>query len=494
METPQQREQRIAQLEESRRERHHAQGYPGPIGVGTTVWPTPDDAGTGVIPLEIAPGRGDLNYSHGFIPTFPTALYLIGMRAVSFARLFMSQPWVAASVMWMLTRGMRVPLKVYRRDGDDPADRTRLRAQDHPLAAALSGQDRVSQAQLFMALLGPVLIHGNSVTQVESGANETIRFIPKDWRFCRPLMPFRDSVEGFQFDVDSSSFMTEVSVDEVLHVAYWSPTGPIGVSPLQQLGVTIQIEDAAQRFQRALFSNGARPPSAITQTPEFLGLKPQERDQLQKQLREDVNRLYMGPDNAGRPALLPPGLDWKPVGFSTAEAELIDQRKVAREEIVAVYQIPPPLVGILDKATYSNIQTQRDMTYTDCLGPPLILIEQAIVSQVCLNLLGETDVFVEFDFGAVLRGDRLEEIGALRDAIGTALLTPNEGRSIINLAKSTDDGMDDFYLPFNNLQPVGHPATAGIPPGTPIPNPPDPTRGKRLHVRSRDRDYALAVD
>src|SRR5947209_3739289 len=127
METPEQREQRIARLEESRRERHAA-NYP--LG-GTTVWPTPDDAGTGVLPVQIGPGRGDLAYSSGAIPTFPTALYLVGMRAVSFARLFMSQPWVAASVMWMLTRGLRVPLKVYRRDGADVADRTQLRPEDH---------------------------------------------------------------------------------------------------------------------------------------------------------------------------------------------------------------------------------------------------------------------------------------------------------------------------------------------------------------------------
>jgi HK97 family phage portal protein len=492
--TPTQYAEWQAELDARREARGTHSQYGGPAGVGATVWPTPDDAGTGVIPLEIGPGRGDLNYSSGFVPTFPTALYLVGMRAVSFARLYMSQPWVAAAVNWMMLRGMRVPLRVYRRMGDDPADRTLLGPDDHPLAAAIAGMDRMSQAQLFMALLGPVLVHGNSVSHVQSGADESIRFVPKDWRFSRPLMPFRDSVDGFQFDVDSPSFMSEVSVDEVLHISYWSPVGPIGVSPLQQLGITIQIEDSAQRFQRALFTNGARPPSAVTMSPEYIGQKPQMRDAIETQLRTDLSTLFTGPDNAGRPVLLPPGLDWKPVGFSTVEAELIEQRKIAREEIAAVYQIPPPLMGILDKATYSNIQTQRDMTYTDCLGPPLILIEQAIDTQVCVNLLGERDLETEFDFGAVLRGDRLEEIAALRDAIGTALLTPNEGRGLIAMPKSTDDGMDDFYLPFNNLQPVGHPAVGGIAPGAPIPNPPaPPTRGHRLHVRERFDNRELVL-
>ena len=424
------------------------------------------------------------------MPSFPTALYLVGSRAVSFARLFMSQPWIAAAVMRMMTWGVKVPLKVYRRMGDDPADRQRLMPGEHPLVDAFAGFDRTDAALLTQQLLGPFMVHGNSVTLFESGANETILMTPKDWRFTRPIMPFRDTIDGFQFDVDSDVYMRDYSVDDVLHIRYWSPTGPIGCSPLQQLGVTIQIEDAAQRYQRALFANGARPPSAITQDPSVVNaMKPAERLQAQKQLRADLTMLYTGPDNAGKPALLPPGLDWKPVGQSTVEAELMDQRRIAREEIAAVYQIPPPMLGILDKATYANITTQKDMVYTDCIGPPLVMIEGAINQQIVQNLLGETDIFVEFDFSGALRGDPLEEIQLLQSAIQTALLTPNEGRSVLNRAKSENPAMDEFYLPVNNIQPVGTVPNPQVMPGVPVPGVPGPPvpgpAQKRLHVEER---------
>ena len=98
----------------------------------------------------------------------------------------------------------------------------------------------------------------------------------------------------------------------------------------------------------------------------------------------------------------------------------------------------------------------------------------------------EPDVFVEYDFGSVLRGDRLQEIDALRDAISAAMMTPNEGRSVLNMPKSTLPGMDTFYLPFNNLQPVGSPPMPGMAPT----GPPQPV-GKRLHVRSKDRNYDM---
>jgi HK97 family phage portal protein len=440
-----------------------------------------DDSGA---PVEIAPGRGDLNRSssllgpEGFIPN---DLSLIGNRTVSFAKLFQTQPWIAAAVMRMLTWSIRVPLKVYRRTGED--SRERLRGEDHPLAAALASPwERGYTGALIQALLGPVLVHGNSVCEVEQGARDTIRFGPKDWRFSRPLYAWRDTLAGFKFDIDDPKISREVGIDSVLHCTWWSPMGPIGTSPLQQLGTTLRIEDAAQRYQQALFTQGARPPSAVTASDAFLGLDPAERQLLMTQLRADLQALYGLPENAGKPALLPPGLDWKAIGHSAVEAELIDQRKVARDEVVAVYLIPPPMLGILDKATFSNIEVQREMIYTDCVGPPLVLIEQIINAQLVLNLLREDDVYCEFDFGAVLRGDRLKEIEAIREAIATAVMTPNEGRTKQNMPKSNDPAMDKFYLPANNLQPVGSP---------PVPTGSNQESGQArvLHVRSRERNY-----
>ena len=114
------------------------------------------------------------------------------------------------------------------------------------------------------------------------------------------------------------------------------------------------------------------------------------------------------------------------------------------------------------------------------------------------NLLHEPDIFVEFDFAAVLRGDPLEETNALREAISAALLTPNEGRSVLNRPKSPDPGMDRFYLPFNNLQPVGSPPVvpSTMPgPGQPwtLTDVPAVPGGKRLLVRERFNTHEYEV-
>jgi len=404
-------------------------------------------------PVEIAPGRGDLRYSS--VP-FSTAgsgrsVKLVDGKPVSFARIFAEQIWVGAAVMRLLGSSIRVPLKVYRRTGDD--SRERLRPNEHPLARAIVDPwERGSAADLTMSMLGPMLVHGNDLTGIEQGARDVIRFEPFDWRSVWPIKAFEKRIAGW--DVYEDGQKRTVPADTTIHLAWWSPLGPLGVSPLQQLGVTLSIEDAAQRYQRSLFKRGARPPSAITADKEFLALDRTERDALIKGLREDVDDIYGGPDNAGKPAVLPPGLDWKQVGHTAVEAALIDQRKVAREEVCAIYQIPPPILGVLDRATFNNITTLREVYYTDGLGPPLVLIEHAINAQLVRALLREDDIYVEFDFAAVLRGDRLKEIQALREAIQIMLMTPNEGRTVINLPKSDAPGADELWAPRNNLKPL----------------------------------------
>lgn len=406
-------------------------------------------------PIEVAPGRGDLRYSSMPFFDLRRGVDLIGGQ-VSFAQLFATQPMVASVVGWLLRQSRRVPLKVYRRTGDD--SRERLKAADHPLARAIVNPwDGGSQVDLIEALLGSFLVHGNALADIEQGAGNQLRFAPADWRFALPVMLWNGApISGWELGRNDPSGATTRQVESVLHVRSWSPLGPIGISPLQQLGVTIAIEDAARRHQRAQLRNNVRSAQAVkTSDDRFFGLSREERQQLMDQFREDITDIMAGPENSGRPWLLPPGLDVAPVGQTTAEAQLIEQRVVNRTESQSVYGLPPAPLGVIERG--AELAEQRQMAYVDGLAPPLILIESVINAQLVTRLLKEDDVYVEHDFSALLRGDKLKEIESLREAIASALMTPNEGRTVLNLPQSDQQGMQEHWLPRNNLWPLGEP-------------------------------------
>jgi HK97 family phage portal protein len=247
-----------------------------------------------------------------------------------------------------------------------------------------------------------------------------------------------------------------LALDSTLHSAWWSPLGKLGISPLRKLGTTLRIEDAAQQWAQNKLGRGFTPTGVVELDDRFLGLEEPERQTLYDVTAKRFRDAYGGFARAGEVPILPPGVKWHDATPTTAvEAQLIDQRKLNREESAAVYQLPPPMIGILDRATYSNITTLRQVAYTDGLAPPLVMIEAGINVVVCVGLLREPDLFVEHDFGGVLRGDKLKEIQAIREAVSTAVLTPNEGRDMQGRPRSENPAADELYIPANNLKPLG---------------------------------------
>jgi len=368
-------------------------------------------------------------------------------RTISYQRLYETQQWVAIAINKLARQIARLPLKIYEEDSQ--GDRVRVR--DHSLESLLSNPyPRCSPATLKQKIGFPMLLHGNSligkVRPARGAPPENL--IPLDWRFLTPEYDPGHPVDYWTLEYRGNR--KYVAPEEVVHFAWDAGNGDIGISPLSQLQTTLRIEDAAQRYGSSSFDNGARPSGALV-APEDAELDSDERAEL----REELRQAHEGVDNAFRVLLLSGGLKWEGFSHTAVEAELIEQRKLNREEVAAVYDIPPPLIGILDHATYSNVAEMHRMLYMTVLGPWLTLIEETLQAQLIAPEPAWEGLFVEFDLSEVLKGDTKERVEALKTGISTGLYTINEARKIENLPRIDNDVCDQPLIPVNNMQPAG---------------------------------------
>jgi HK97 family phage portal protein len=299
----------------------------------------------------------------------PSELWDGGM---SFTNIYRTQIWVAICVNFLTRQVARLPLKAYERDSQN----VKKPVTSGELADLLKRPaERCGPIHLKQWMTMPTLVHGNGPLRVirrggRAGAPPE-RFLPLDWRWMEP----KETREGSgQLDYWILRVPNEkpaiLQPDDVLHIAWAPPAGLAGVSPLQQLGVTIRSERSAQRYQEASFRNSARPSGGITLPESVAGNR-----ELRRELRRDLIRLHQGVDNTGRPIVMPPGAAWQAFSHTAKEAELTRVREINREEIAACYSAPQPLVGILDHATYSNVAELHKILYGPVLGPWLALEE-----------------------------------------------------------------------------------------------------------------------
>lgn len=366
-------------------------------------------------------------------------------RTISFARLYRTQPWVAAAVNKLSRQIARLPLKVY--EIDSQGDRRRVR--DHPLARLVKTPfPRASALDLKYASAFPLLLNGNGLLRKvrASAGGPVIELRPVDIRYSIPRAAFQGGpIEYWETKVDGERVF--LAAEDTIHFAWGAPDSPLGVSPLQQLGVTVGLEEAAQRYGQSSLRKGGRP-GALLVNPEAKNIDPEEKRQVLSALNSDTDETGWGI------GMLTGGWELRSWSHSAKEAELIEQRKIGREEVAAVYDVPPPLLGILDHATYSNIEELHSQFYKTILGTWLSLLSETFQAQLIKGESAFEGVFLEFDPSELLKGDPKERAEAYKNFIQAGVYTINEVRQIENLPRIDLPICDEPLVPVNNLAPA----------------------------------------
>lgn len=226
---------------------------------------------------------------------------------------------------------------------------------------------------------------------------------------------------------------------DIVHLPGIFTGGPHSKSIIDLAREAIGIDIVMAQHQAKLFANGARP-AGLLKVPGKL------TEPAVNRIRESWNSQHQGSDNSGKTAILEGGVEFEPISLNSTDAQFLELRKLAIEDIARAFGVPSILIGSLDRATWKNAEelSRQFLTYT---LRPWLNAWQAALERALLTAKERDSLFIEFTTDDLVRADLAARFDAFFKSVGGPWLTANEARAADNHAPV--DGGDVLRTPLN---------------------------------------------
>jgi len=253
-----------------------------------------------------------------------------------------------------------------------------------------------SQAQYIRAKIGYLMLAGNGYEErvvIGGRARELYQLRPDRMKIIPGANGFpmayvyENAGRKVRWDVDPVTMASDVR-----HLRTFNPVDDwYGLSPIEASAYAIDQHNEAMAWVQGLLQNSARPSGAlVSKDGQILS------DEQFNRLKAEVDSKYAGGKNAGRPMLLEGGLDWRQMGLSPVDVQVIEAKNSAARDIALGLGVPPQLLGIPGDNTYSNYEQARLAFWEDTVIPLLDWI-----AGDWSEWLGEGEVTVKPDYDQV---------------------------------------------------------------------------------------------
>lgn len=411
---------------------------------GTVDVPALSHVGSGLIPLVGSLGRP---------------------RYATFRGVYQSNPFAYAAVTMLARSLARTPLHVYALDERGRKDRVRgdVPARGRPGAGAqldrlLSNPVGRSRFALWNATLVDRLVYGNALWEIlrplDGGLPTGIRRIR--WRDVTEIVEASDgtvaaygiverpATVGLTTPITLPTRNRVLAAGDVVHFGLQGDSdGPAGLSPLQACRHTLALHDAVMRHVIAYFGNSARPSG-------HLKVEQLTTDKAE-QIRTMVTQMLTSPENAGK--LLITSGDFQPMATSPEHSQVVELVLQSQREIATAFQIPPPMLGILEDTNKATAKELRGQYVRDTVGGYASELEDEIEAQLLPASPAWASLFVEFQLAEQLRPD--PEARSEMHERTRHLMSIDEQRAVENLPPLDLPGLSDVPWTTPGSQPLG---------------------------------------
>ena len=334
----------------------------------------------------------------------------------------------------------QVPLKLMQ----ETPNGKRVPAKRHPLYRLLSLKPNSWQTSFefrqmlawHIELCGQAHVFKNM--SVDGRILELIPFAPG------MVTTRRESDMTLKYDVvgyDGS--MRTFTQDQVWHLRGPTLDGVCGLEVVKLAREAIGLAMATEESVAQLHKNGVRS-SGIYSVEGTL-----DKDQ-HKKLSDWVNAQFGGLENAGKVMILDRNAKFLNTSMSGIDAQTNETRKTQIEQICAFFGVLPIKVGFSDKtATFSSAEEFNRAHREDCLAPRWEAFEQSAVINLLSDKEQEQGYYVNFTEEGMLRGSASQTKDVILGYVNGGLLTPNEGRALLDRNADDDPASNRLRIPAN---------------------------------------------
>lgn len=238
-----------------------------------------------------------------------------------------------------------------------------------------------------------------------------------------------------------------VPFSKMHHVAAFKTNAYVGMSPIQAgregLGLAMITEEHAS----TVFSKGTHIKGALERDWEE-GAKPLTKPQVDD-LKAQWQQLYGGVSNSGQIAVLQDGFKFKSISMSNVDAEVLASRVHGINDVARLYNIPPHMIQLLDKATFSNIEHQQ-LQFVMYSLMPWIRRHEAAMMRDLLTEKERRQYYIEFNVASLMRGDTTARFEAYAKGRQWGWLSVNDIRRLENLTPIKNG--DQYLTPLNMVE------------------------------------------
>lgn len=293
----------------------------------------------------------------------------------------------------------------------------------------------VTRADHFQMVLVSLLVAGNAYVRILRDDRGVVGLSVLNPTRVEPVR--NPATRRPEFKIDDKE---RVGLEDMIHITELRMPGEMkGKSRIDLVSETLGMEKALTQFAARFFGSGSSTSGII----EYPG--PLTRDQAADLASAfDAKHRNRGV-TAHRTGVLSGGAKFTKTSVEPNEAQMLESRQFAVEEIARIFRCPPQMLGVTTPGaqSYASVEMNMISFVQNTLRTYIVKLEDAY------SRLLPQDVYMRWNVNGLLRGDAQTRMAAYSVGLNSGVYSVNDVRAFEDLEPV--DGADAHRVPLANV-------------------------------------------